>query len=171
MPSENIEIRIATDGEKDFRRISNEFGEAANGKLQRELRKNLYATAMPILNDLKAAVMAVEVTSSKGGMAPPSYSRQLRRRVAAALRVTIAYGGVRFGAADSQIGPYGAALAKYLDAEIPRYQNWRHPVFGKDIWVVQHGSPWFFETIRRHTDDFEAACFKAISETLRDLAR
>lgn len=167
MASGNLEIRLATDGEQQFRRLARQFGEAANGGLQRKLRDELRETAGPVLNDIRAACLAVEVSSERGGNARPSYSRALRRRVAAATRVTVAYQGVRFGVFGGAVGPYGAALAAYLDAELA--PNWRHPVFGHSAWTTQHGSPFFFSTIRRHSNDFERACWKAISEVLRGL--
>ena len=170
MPGENIEIRLATDGENDFRRLARDFGQAARGELQRRLRQHIYQTSIPILNELRAAVMGVHVTSSKGGMGSPPHTTNLRRRVAAALRITVAYAGVRIGAAESQIGPSGAALAKYLDAELPEFRRWRHPVFGGPAWETQFGKPWFFETIRNHQDEFEEACYRAVGDVLRDLS-
>lgn len=167
MASGELEIRLNTDGERPFRRLAKDFGEAARGGLQQRLRNNIRQTAQPVLNEIRAACMAVEVQSTRGGTARPSYSRGLRRRVAAATRVTVAYQGVRFGVSGGAVGPYGAALAAYLDSELaPR---WRHPVFGGPAWTVQHGSPFFFVTIRRHADDFEDACWRAIDEVLRGL--
>jgi hypothetical protein len=165
--SGELEIRLNTNGEKPFRRLARDFGQAARGQLQRHLRDNIRQTAQPVLNDIRAACLAVEVQSTRGGHARPSYSRGLRRRVAAATRVTVAYAGVRFGVAGGAVGPYGTALAAYLDSELA--PNWRHPVFGGPAWTQQHGSPFFFVTIRRHASEFEAACWRAIDEVLRGL--
>jgi hypothetical protein len=167
MPSEDLEIRLNTKGEQSFRRLSRDFGEAARGGLQTKLRENIRRTADPVLNDIRARCLAVEVSSSRGGNARPNYSRGLRRRVAAAVRVTVAYRGVRFGVQGSSVGPYGAALAAYLNFETA--PNWRHPVFGHRVWEAQRGQPFFFVTINHHADDFEDACWRAIDEVLRRL--
>lgn len=169
----DIEIRLFTSGEAELRALSARLKKAAGGELERKLRRNLRSAGQPVLMELRAAVKAVQVTSSRGGMAPPSYSRQLRTRIARALRVSVAFKGVRFNVQGSAMGDakYGAALAKYMDGELPMYRNWRHPVFGKEPWVVQHGKPWFFVTIRRHTADFEEACVSAINEIVMEIGR
>lgn len=172
MPSEDIEIRINTEGEQEFRKVARKLKEAATGKaLDTKLRRNIRDTGRPIVFELRAAVMAVQVQSKLMGGGHPHYSRQLRARVASAIRMSVAYKGSRFTVQSTTLGDYGPALVKYLDSELPGYQRWRHPVFGNTShWEVQRGQPWFFETIRQHTRDFEDACQRAISEVLRDIA-
>lgn len=168
----DMEVRINTEGEQAFRALGRRLKEAAGGKkLDTKLRANIRETARPVVEELRSAVRSVQVQSSRGGMGKPHYSRQLRARVASAVRVSVAYKGVRFNVLGSAVGPYGSQLARYLDSELPGYARWRHPVFGHhDRWVEQHGSPWFFETIRHHAADFERACERAIDEVLRDIA-
>lgn len=173
MAKGDMEIRLFTDGEAEFRDLSRALRKAAAGDLEKKMRANLRKAAQPVLAELRVAVMGVQVSSSKGGQAPPSYSRQLRRRVAAAMRISVAFSGVRFAVQASVIGEgkYSGALAKYLDGELPMYRNWRHPVFGRDVWVTQHGSPYFFVTIRAHAADFEEACVEAVNEIVDEIGR
>lgn len=171
MASGDMEIRLFTDGEKEFRSLSRALLRASAGELEKKLRSNLRQAAQPVLAELRTAVMAVEVSSSRGGMGRPSYSRQLRRRIASAMRISVAFAGIRFAVQASAVGDgkYSGALAKYLDGELPMYKNWRHPVFGRDAWTVQHGSPYFFVTIRAHASDFEEACASAVNDVLNDI--
>lgn len=173
MASDDIDIRLRTNGESEFRALAQRLRRAGSGELEKKLRSNIRAAGRPVLAQLKVAVMAVEVQSSKGGHAPPSYSRLLRKRISSALRMSVAYKGIRF-AVQSQLlgeGKYSENLPRYLDGELPGYKNWRHPVFGKEPWVVQHGKPWFFVTIRAHAGDFEDACVKAINEIVMEAGR
>lgn len=169
----DMEVRLYASGENELRALANRMRAAGAGDLQLKLRRNLRAAAQPVLNDLRVAVRAVEVSSSRGGAAHPSYSRQLRERVAKALRISVAYRGVRFAVQGQAMGDekYGAALAKYLDGELPGYRRWRHPVFGQDrVWEEQNGRPWFFVTIMANADQFEAACEQAVNEVIGEIA-
>lgn len=172
MPTGEIDIRINTDGEQTFRALSARLKEASTGgKLNRDLRANLRKAGAPVVGELRAAVQAVVVQSSKNGLGRPHYSRRLRARVASAVRLSVAYKGVRFNVQGALVDEkYGNALAKYLDGEIPQYKAWRHPVFGRDVWTVQYGSPWFFETVRLHAEDFEQACAQAMNDAFRNIA-
>jgi len=172
MASEDMEIRLLTDGEKDFRALAANLRRAGNGQLQLALRRNLRAAAQPVLGELRTAVQAVTVSSSRGGTAHPDYSRQLRSRIAKALRISVAYRGVRFNVQGQAMGDpkYGAVLAKYMDSTLPGYQKWRHPVFGNtEVWEEQRGQPWFFVTIMENAATFEAACVEAVNEVIREI--
>lgn len=174
MADGEIEIRLRTDGEAEFRALAQRLRRAASGELERKLRRNLREAGRPVVAHLRTAVMAVNVTSSRGGTADPSYSRQLRQRVASAIRLSVAFQGIRFAVQGSAVGDgkYGLTLPKYLDGELPMYKNWRHPVFGQEgVWEVQHGKPWFFVTIREHAADFEEACVAAINEIVMEIGR
>lgn len=170
MVSADAEVRIQVQGEKEMRALAQRLRSAStNGNLQNALNRRLRDKGQPVIAELRAAVMGVQVTSSKGGLGKPQYKRNLRGRVAAAVRMSIAAKGIRFNVESGRVGAYGAALTKYLDSELPGYKDWRHPVFGRDIWTVQHGSPWFFQTIRLHADSFENACISAINDFLAKL--
>lgn len=173
MPTEDIEVRLFSGGEQEFRAVAARMRRAGMGELQLKLRRNLRAAGQPVLAELRTAVRGVEVTSSRGGTAHPDYSRKLRERVAKALRLSVAYRGIRFNVQGQAMGDerYGAALAKYLDATLPGYKKWRHPVFGNtEVWEEQTGKPWFFVTIMANAERFEDACEQAINEIIGEIA-
>lgn len=167
MVTADLEVRITLQGEKEMRALGQRLRRASTGgDLQKALNRNLRDKGQPVIAELRSAVMGVQVTSTKGGAGKPHYERGLRARVAKAVRMSIAAKGIRFNVESGRVGAYGAALTKYLDSELPGYKDWRHPVFGRNIWTVQHGSPWFFRTIRLHADSFENACISAVNEFL-----
>lgn len=167
MVTGDAEIRIQIQGEQEMRALAQRLRSAStNQDLQKALNRNLRDKGQPVIAELRSAVMGVQVTSTKGGMGKPKYQRGLRARVAKAVRMSIAAKGIRFNVESGRVGAYGAALTKYLDSELPGYKDWRHPVFGRDIWTVQHGQPWFFQTIRVHADSFENACISAVNDFL-----
>lgn len=171
MAQGDMEIRLQTQGDNNLRAVARLLREAAQGGLQRALNRNIRDRGNPVVGELRAAVRGVVVTSSKSGAGKPHYERALRARVASAVRMSIAFKGIRFGVESSRIGAgkYGPALVKYLDSELPGYANWRHPVFGTGTWTSQRGKPWFFETIRRHTEDFQRACEAAMDDTIKKI--
>lgn len=169
-----MEVEMQASGDREFAQVGRRLLEAGRGELQKKLRENIRDAGRPVVEEIRTAVRAVEVESTQGGMAPPSYSRGLRQKAASGTRMYVSYRGVRFVVHASYVGAgkYSGALLRYLDAELPMYKNWRHPVFGnKDVWTVQHGSPWFFVTVRRNAARFENACLEAMDQTVREIAR
>jgi hypothetical protein len=164
-------------GEEQFARLAAALEEAAGGKLTRRAREQLRVAARPTLAQLKEAALAVKVYSPKGGHVPPDYSRQLRARVANATGTRTTLRGVRFIVDSTKVlepgqeAIYGATLPRYLDATLPGYIRWRHPVFGRDDipWQQQRGQPWFFATINRHERRYRDAVGRAVDRVLNEL--
>lgn len=174
MPGDNSYIDIRVAGGIELRRLLRDLKQQARGDLARKLRRNIRRAADPVVTDLRGAVLRVNVTADPPGRRPGRAYRNrphLRAKVAAAIGVTITQKGVRIRVNANKVGPYGSVLSKYLDAEIAQYRRWRHPVFGHDVWAVQHGQPWFFNTIDGHVDDFRRAVLDAIDEVRDELSR
>lgn len=152
-------------------RLLRRLKDEGRGDLERRMRRNIRTAARPVVADLRRAVMAVEVTSSRGGAAPPVRSTGLRARVAAAVTVSTTRRGVRIRVPAGRVGDHGRSLPRYLDADLERYRRWRHPVFGdrEREWVQQRGQPWFFTTIHRHNQTLRRAVVAAIDEAAREL--
>ena len=157
--------------------LSRRFKDHSDGaEMRRNLRKRIRAAAKPVEADIRAAVMGVSVTSSKGGNAPPNDSTQLRARVAKAVTTRITARGVRIEVSSRRFKGEGnpkhrMRLPKYLSGELKSYNRWRHPVFGnRENWVEQTGSPYFFVTIHKHRTDFRRAVGDAIRDTLEQIA-
>lgn len=158
-------VFIAIDGTQRLKKLSRELKAAGRGDLRREMRKEIREAGKPVVEDVRRAVMAVDVTSSRGGTAPPDTSTGLRARVARATGLSITANGIRIRVSGRRMGG-DARLAKYLDASLGSYARWRHPVFGnRDVWVEQRGEPYFFNTIRNHTRDFRKAIDDAMAKT------
>lgn len=171
------EALFTVQGEEQFGRLASALEEAARGKLQRRAREQLRVASRPTLAELKQAARSVQVFSPKGGHVPPDYSRLLRERVANATGTRTTLRGVRFIVDGNKVlepgqePKYGASLPRYLDASLPGYIRWRHPVFGReDIpWEQQRGQPWFFSTINRHERRYRAALERAIDRVLAEI--
>lgn len=162
-----VELRIA--GGAQMRKLTQALKEQSNGDIRREMRRNVRVAAKPVIVDLRRAVMSVEVTSTRHGTARPDTDTDLRRRVAGALTTSVTRTGVRIVVNGRKVGPYGGALSRYLDADSPRAQRWRHQVFGHDVWTMQQGQPWFFVTIVRHVDTFRRAVLRALDDAIDKL--
>ena len=172
MPSARSKVDLGFRGSQELGQLIGDLRRQTTGSLFVKSQANLRAATAPVLADLRRAVMAVEVESSRGGFAPPVRDRGLRQAVAAALTVNPTTRGVRISVTDKKVDPkYGAVLPKYLDASLPKYQRWRHPVFGNDVWVTQRGQAWFFVTISRHERTFREAVLAALDDTIRELSR
>ncbi len=157
----------------ELKRLEQRIALLGRGGLQKKMRKNIRVAARPVIADLRSAVMAVDVSSSKGGVARPDNSTGLRTRISKALTVATTKRGIRIRVPAGKIGSHGYSLPRYLDADLNKYKRWRHPVFGRieHEWVEQRGQPWFFTTIRRHYPTFRRAVLDAMAEAERELTR
>jgi hypothetical protein len=170
-----ILMRVA--GGIELRNLIRDLKDQQRRDLRRRLNKKIRDATAPIIRDLRSAIMRVEVQATPPGTATGGRQRHphehdLRARVARAITTSITpNGGVRIKVSANRVGPYGASLAKYLDTEIPLYRRWRHPVFGNtNVWRVQRGQPWFFQTISQHRSDLESAVLQAIDEVRAELS-
>jgi hypothetical protein len=162
----DVPIWVAVEGAEQLRDLTKRLKAQGDGRLQKKLRSSIRQAAKPAEADVRASVMRVKVTSSRGGRARPVRSRGLRARTARAVGTSVSgRGTIRIRVSAQKFGEYGRTLPKYLDAELNRYQRWRHPVFGnQDNWVAQRGDPYFFSAVRRHRRDFRRAVFAAMDD-------
>lgn len=167
-PRTRVSLRVQ--GGLAMQELTNEL-KAQSQKLPARLRSQVRTAGAPVIADLRRAVMTVQVESDRGGFARPDLDTGLRKRVAAALTTSITRNGIRIRVNGKRVDPrYGNSLPRYLDASLPKYQRWRHPVFGNTyVWVMQRGQPWFFNTIMRHAKTFRLAVLAALDETIKEL--
>lgn len=174
-------ILVQAEGGRELKELNRRMKNAGDGKaLKRRLRQEIKDAGDPVVQDLRAAVRRVNVTSSQGGTARPDRSTGLRRRVARATGLSITTSGIRIRVSPKKVSrgqsatgkSYGDTLPKYLDASVGRYDRWRHPVFfpgsiseapSRRV-VQQEGQPWFFPTITKHRSDFRSAVFAAMED-------
>jgi hypothetical protein len=164
---------IKIEGADKYRRLSLRLKAAGRGDLQRKLNRAIRRQGGPALTAVRAAWLTVDVQSEKGGRVRPDRSTGLRRRTAAATRISVLQRGVSIQVKGSRIDPgYGRSLAWYLNGS-PGRRPWRHPVFGRrenpNDWQQQRGQEVFFSTLRRHERDFRAAVDRAMETTAKEI--
>jgi hypothetical protein len=173
-------VRATVRGAPEMRNITARFKTAGRVDLNQKLRRNIGRAGQPVVAEIRAAAMAVRITSSRDGQGRPKGSTHLRARVAAATLLSQTKNGIRFKVSANRVDPngYGVTLPRYLDASINRrFVRWRHPVFfpgpigeapPRRV-TQQSGSPFFFVTIKRHKRDFEKAVVSAVDEAAKEM--
>lgn len=168
-----LPIFVSAQGAQELQQLSRRLKDAGRGDLQKQLRREIREAGKPVITDIRQAVMNVDVSSSRGGMAPPNRSTGLRARTAKATGLSVTQRGIRIRVKGRRVDPKYPSLVKYLDGTIGKYGRWRHPVFwpGKigtapaNRVVQQSGEAYFFVTINRHRRQFRRAAFEAIRKT------
>ena len=170
MAKASVEFR--TRGAEELRALSTRLRDLSNGDLKKELTKGIRAAGKPAVRDVKRAAKAVEVTSSRGGT---KRTTGLRKSVARSTGMSVRQtGGIRIEVSKKKMsrthGKYGAALSKYLDSTPRGYARWRHPVFGQeDVWSVQFGKPYFYNTLNHHEARFRGGVVEAMESIKRQI--
>lgn len=181
-------VSLSAQGAEDWKRLAKRLRAAGRGDLRKELRKRIADAGRPAVEEVKAAVQAIPVTSHGGGTArrakyaalvagrraqrrggnvrsaaAKAFRRPhgLRRDVAAATRMMITARGVRIIVDVSKLPESQRTLPRHLDSA----KGWRHPVFGnKNNWVGQKGRPYFASTIQRRAPQIRQAVLDGIAE-------
>lgn len=160
-------------GTEQLKALSAALKLAGRGDLQRKMRRNMRAAARPAEAAVKAAILGVDVSSSRGGAARPDRSTSLRVRVADAVATSVTKDRVRIVVRGKRIDPvYGRNLAWYLAGS---GRPWRHPVMGRrenpQDWQEQRGERVFFPTLGGYGPGFRDAVGQAMRETADELKR
>lgn len=162
-------ITVSATGGRELRGLARRLRTA---DLDRHIRGELTDAGRPVVPLLRAAVLAVDVQSTRGGRARPDRSTGLRRRVAAATDMSTVRDGITFQVHSRRVDPRYPQLVGFLNAT-PRV--WPHPVFATGDrsdweWAVQFGEPWFFVTVRRRRPQFRRAVRRGIRKTNETIA-
>lgn len=156
-------VWVKVEGQEQYKALARRLKQAGRGDLQRKMTKSIRREGQPALRAVKAAWLRVDVSSSAGG---GTASTGLRRRVSAATRISILGSGIRIRVEPKQVDPaYGKSLTFGLDG----LGRWRHPVYGRDIWVQQYGEEVFFKTLEPFEARFRAGIQDAMAETAREI--
>lgn len=89
----------------------------------------------------------------------------LRSTLARSVKVSITATGVQIYVRTTAVPGFPNAARK-----TDSVQGWRHPVFGRDVWVAERGGPWFASSIRSQQDVVRRSLEAAISETISRLS-
>ena len=177
-------ISISATGYKQYRELAKKLRQAGRKDLRKKLRKRIADAGKPVLDEVKAAVRNLPVTSHGGGgkqrtafnVARASTERAkaaaarrgagLRATIASATRLQITAKGVRFAVNSNRFPAEQRTLPRHLDSQ----KGWRHPVFGdRETWVHQRGRPYFAATIKKRAPAFRRAVLDAMDEIAKEL--
>jgi hypothetical protein len=125
---------------KDLRQLEDGKQQAA------ALRRRLKAAADPIRAQVRANA---------------SWSRRIPGAVSIGTKFTKRSTGV-FIKVNSKRAPHARPLENNGQPG-----TFRHPVFGRDVWVVQRARPFFFADTARHMPQVEQAAIEAINDAAR----
>lgn len=160
-------VRVQSSAQfQEYQRLSKALRQAARGDLQKDLRRQIRLAGQPALAAARLAAQGIDMTSTRGGVAPPDTATGLRSRLARATKLSVTAGGIRFQVREAQVDPrYGAVLTAGSEGA-----RWRHPVFGnRRAWTAQTGSPWFYPTLRSYGPAFRRAAERAMRDTMNKI--
>lgn len=166
MVAEIAWFRVA--GAEQYKRLARRLADAGRGDLQRRLTREIRREGADALSDVRRAWRTVDVRSSGGGVVPPDRSTGLRRRVAAATRISVLGSGIRIRVEGKRVDPvYGQSLSRGLDG----LGRWRYPVFGnRAVRGENFGQEVFYRTLRRHEPRWRRGVIRAMEATAREIA-
>lgn len=171
MPTAKGEISwSAVHDAAQYKKLARQLKEAGRGDLQRRMTREIRREGAVMLRAVQAAWLTVQVRG-EGGTATGGrrQSTGLRRRAAAATRISILGSGIRLQVAGNKIDPaYGRSLSRSLDG----LGRWRFPVHGnREVWVQNHvEGEVFYTTARRFEARFRAGVQRVMDDTARRLS-
>ncbi|MEV7684463.1 hypothetical protein [Streptomyces bungoensis] len=161
------DIRLHTSGE--LRRIATELRRMDDKELKKRFRKELRKAARPMVLAVRQAIRQIPSTRpySASGL-----RGQLSKAVKLELRTAGRQAGVRIrmdgrkmdrGTLPRLVEGEGVERGRRVDT------RWRHPVFGKDVWVQQPPKPYFYKTVQRLGPLSRASVNKVLNQITRDI--
>jgi hypothetical protein len=145
--------------------------------LKKALRKKMTALAKPIVQEVRAAALAIP---SRGGEVAGMRKKKgellgLRAGLATATKSDISTTG-RGAVMHIRVSTSRFLSVSGRPRTIPYYmegrrkRKWRHPVFGnKEFWVEQASHPFLSETVIKRRNEFADGLTDAVNETLEQL--
>jgi hypothetical protein len=156
-------MKVRVTGADKLQRLSKELKAAGDpGKgLRKELLKEIRDAGKPTVQKVRQAAQAL----------PGESDKELRQAIASGVAVRTKLSGKNAGI---HIIVRRARLPQGKE-RVPRLMNrgkWRHPVFGRDVWVDQVSEPgWFDEAVRGDANRFRKAVLQAIANTNNKIKR
>lgn len=150
--------------------------EADGKRLRLELAAALRVVVAPAVSEIRSGALAIkrgESVSVRPSKKRPvadsavSLGAAIARGVGVQTRLTGRYAGVTVRARKSGM-PRGFANApKRINAK-----QFRHKVFGRDVWVTQIGAPGFFDNpLKRDQAKYRATCVRVMDTMAARLAK
>ncbi|WP_205447075.1 hypothetical protein [Candidatus Frankia alpina] len=132
-------------------------------QLRKELAKNMREALTPAAAEARSGIMAMSSTMSTSPALRPAIAKKIRPEVKLGGR----WSGARVKAKKTP------GLREFANApkRTQRSAGWRHRVFGRDVWVVQHGKiKWFDEALSGRAAHYREAVMEAMEDMARRLA-
>lgn len=177
---------VSAQGAGQLQELSRALRAAGRGELRKKLRREIADAGRPVVAEVREAVLRLPVKGTRGGggaarrghavgrtrtprsaAAAAAREHGLRRSVAAATSLSITARGIRIVVSGAKLPPQQRSLPRHMDSP----KGWRHPVFGRDVWVHEQAGPWFASTIGRRAPVFRTAVLKAMDAVSDELAR
>lgn len=156
------DLQFEVTGAQQFAQLARHL-KANDRQMKNEMAAAVRKATKPAVNEVKAAILAVESHSYGGGRKAREQYAQARgsKTASRGLRAAIARGitartamsvksaGVRIHVNTTQLPPDQKSLPALMDGG----RTWRHPVFGnREVWVTQQAAPWFYVTLYKLRD-------------------
>lgn len=163
--------------QKELAALTARLAAAVDGKVLRlELAAKLRAAVAPAVAEVKGGAMAIHKSSANPKLREISSSG---REVFSSLGAAIAQGiGVQTRLTGRVAGVRVRATKKGMPRDFPNApkrinaKQFRHRVFGRDVWVTQIGNPGFFDgPLHRDHVKYRLACRTAMDEMAAKLAK
>jgi len=146
-----VEVDVSVSGSLD--RLERALAGLDGPDVQRVARRAARKATRPVVEALKAAILATP------GAAPDG---DLRPSIAAAISSSATASGVRIKVNGGRLGGR-RKLPGYIDDG-----HWRHPVYGnRRNWVSQRGEPWFGVTFNRYRAPIRRAVLDDVTDAVR----
>lgn len=157
------DFEIRTSG--DLKRLSRQLRQLNDTELKKRMSRELRAAAKPLVPRVRAA--ARQIPSQRGYRAD-GLRGALSRAVKVEVKPTGRQVGVRIRVDGRKMPDHMKSLPQYIEGNKPR---WRHPVYGKDVWVQQNPKPFFYKALTVAGPIAQAAAQRVLDGIERDLAR
>jgi hypothetical protein len=167
-------VYIRLSGQEKFAALAAELKGPANKRMRLALGKAIRTAVKPAMEDVRATVRTLPVTSSSKGTSA-AHGRATKRVAERGLRAAVAasvHTKVYYGRADVQIvvTPLGGNQ-KNLPKDLNKSSGWKHPVFGhRDRQTIQAGRPYFEVRILTHRPGIQAEVERALDATAQQIA-
>lgn len=131
---------------------------AIDKSLAKQFRKALRDALKGSVKKVQAAALAIETHGRDHS--------GLRKRLAKGVKIKATRSVSTVRVVTTMKDPEEAALPRGMDASFAK--GFSHPVFGdQDTWVVQHGDPWFLDTMSDEQDELRRAMERVLLAAAR----
>jgi hypothetical protein len=174
---------------EDVKQLAKDLNGLGDGHMVKDLHKSLRDAAQPIVGDIRAAVLAIPSKSvdetagrtaraahrfeqskaKKKTMAKFERKAGLRETIARAVKLSVsATGGAVSIKVDASMLPDDQRM---LPWDLEGSSKWRHPVYGRDVWVTQPSHPYFFGTIDKDLHRVESDVDRIVDGFAAEIAK